>query len=162
MYLIDNDGDRWNRSEQNPEAWSMASHGENGDTLTLSTIKRIYGPLVFRSDAGEQITEPIPGVFAVGDKVRSVNYDTVYTIEFGPYMSITGGSTYVVKDMDGLGHPILAEFLKPIPPVDPRVDVAAAALVKSEEGFDWDDLGALDRMDYREHAAAVIAALDEM
>lgn len=123
MYLIDNDGTRWNRSEQ--------------------------------------ITEPIPGVFAVGDKVRSREYGNTYTVAFGPYETVNG-TAYVVKDDNGTGFSTDSDYIEPVPPVDPRVDVAAAALVKSEEGFDWDDLGALDRMDYREHAAAVIAALDAM
>lgn len=101
--------------------------------------------------------------FKSGDKVKvKARGGEEYTIEFGPYGSVSGPS-YLVKDAAGNCHPCTAAFLSAVPPEDPKVEVVAKTLYECHYGAgSWVLTLKSKHDDYRDDARAILAALAAM
>lgn len=101
--------------------------------------------------------------FKQGEKVRDVRGQVVQ-IEAGPFRGPTG-TVYAVW-ADGTSERPWIEResdLSPIPPADPRVEVAARAAYEQHYGSEADsETWRGVRSDYEDTATAVLAALDAM
>lgn len=106
--------------------------GEQGNCLHGGQAEDFLseeGQRALTCDQGVICTDDSPcaaharSAFKPGDKVRRISNRDAMTIEWGPL------TAYVVSDATGDSVIVNADLIEPIPPADPRVDVAQSIML---------------------------------